>query len=396
MAYGRFSIANLYSPPTPAEALARLSENQSIFDVKKDALQQASAIATLENRKPTLDDYLATAMTLSAQRGMEFTPEMAADLSGQTLDGFLIKEAKNHPTPAFYDNLNFKDAILTNSLVDPAASFNTQLKHAGEIFATIFKGHSDGQFELGHGKYNDITLEQFNGGTIILDHSQIDGLTMQGQKIAQLWMANGSSISNLCADGTSIVKIIADADTSIQHASFKDATISMAGTMKGMTLQDVDFTGTNLCNVDLSGAKLTKVTLPAKGMHGLNLSGATLNDITLDNGKAITSPEQLTALGATFEKPSTIAFREPVAQIEHPVAKVEAARQTMNPLAQLLGNKGIDLSGISGGEQASLATVTPGKAVSEIAYEKPAPAQNEGMSMNQLLAMHAAPKGEKA
>lgn len=356
-----------------------MANDADIATLKQDALNRARAAASEQGRKPTLEDYWGIAQQTLQLRGND---RMIADLRGLTLDGFNISSAATqHATAAFYDNLNFKNAILNHCLIDPAASFNTQLQDAAQISHSTFNDHREGNtFTLGHGRYEDITLTHFQGGTVVLTGSQVHRLNMEDQRITKLDLRHGTHIDGLSARNAHIVRIDADPGTSIAHANFRGATISMAGHMHGIHLTQVDFTGANLRDVSLQDARLSHVTLPAdpQALKGLNLRGATLSDVRLENGQRVTSPAQLSALGVQVDDHTRIATGRSTAQR---VANV-------NPVQQAVAGINLSALGLTGGTPTDLSQASPGQAVAGM--DRPQnPDKSGDVSMAYLIAMRA-------
>lgn len=308
------------------------------------ALDRAQADAASKDRaRFTLEEYRLQAIKIGQENNLspaDWNPAVYANLSAgnlgdRALVGLAISEprlAKRDPHAnadfmdldadgtinPFYTNINFDGTKLSDCIVDPAASFNMALARAGEITDTTFNDQEgDARFVLGSGQYHNIALTNFKGGTVVLEGSRVEGLNIAGQQITQLSMqAHGGQkpfISGLNGDGARFVRIDGVPGAEIS-GSLRNTTISQAGNMVGMTLTNVDFSGANLNGVNLSNAHLTNVTLTAdpRANRGMDLTGATLVDVKLDNGELITSLQQLQALGINFDskKPPTITYKE--------------------------------------------------------------------------------------
>lgn len=376
--------ANAMVDDPQAVSLAR--EGDRIAQAKQDALEQArqaahDRVAQLEQerghrltekeleqlgmpQKPTLADYYSACADIGEQYGFtqeEWNPKVIANLNGQNLNGFKISEpqkqkAYNLPQEKpvvkhdyynldsdgaindFYTNVSFNEANLKNCFVEPATSFNEELARAASLDNVTFNkmGMVDGQpdkFVFGQGEYKDIKLTNVNGGALEFHGSQVDGLDMQGAKVAAIIIGDPKaqdpnktqhvSINNLNAQDAHVVNIQQAPNTKgeINHADFKNATVDAASNMQGITLRDVKFKHTNLGHVDLSGANLVNVKFKDCDTKHLDLQGATLNHVKFKeikkedlkhinmtgarlqdvsiNGHAIKSAQDLKDLGIT-------------------------------------------------------------------------------------------------
>ena len=90
--------------PAAADAKAFAAESNALFDYKREALQLAKTAAEADGRRATMTDYFIAAVKLGesksaemSARGIQWGPQVIADLSGQTLDGFQINKADMEP-----------------------------------------------------------------------------------------------------------------------------------------------------------------------------------------------------------------------------------------------------------------------------------------------------------
>ena len=352
--------------PTPAEEKADpyrplAKEADQFAQYKREALHTARLDAEKLGVQPTLDHYRKACerfgqsevgKALVDEKGQSlWRPEVYADLSGQEIKGFLISDPKLKEPEAqsahaarkmsdaydldgdgqvnaealapFYDNINLDGAALKDCIVDPATSFNDQFAKAAEITNVTFNNMQDGdKFTFGSGEYNRITLTNIKGGEIQFNDTKVNGLNMNGAKVASITMSGHTSISHLKAEDAHIVRFTSEPGAEIHHANFTGATIDMGSKLNGIVLQDVMFKETNLVGVDLSGAKLTNVKFKDCDVKDLSLHGATLTKVTFKgtdtkdlnlsgvkkledvtiNGHAIASTKDLEKLGVTFDK----------------------------------------------------------------------------------------------
>ena len=323
------ALAESAAPPSPALPEEK-NEAKALFELKENLLHQAARDAHAQNRQPTLEDYRLAAEAFAktpdgqdlADQG-KWSPKIAADLSGQNIKGFEIKEKSltsskpterkttnmwdqdgDHTINDFYTNIDFTGAKLKDCIVDPATSFNDEIAKAKSLENIKFNHMEAGDtFTFGQGHYENITLTNINGGEIDFKGSKIHGLNMEGAKATSITMDSHTSISNLHAEGAHIVTLKGAPGATLSHAHFEGATIDMASDMKGMTLNHVDFKNANLGHVDMHGAKLKNVNfegIDEAGLKGLDLSGAELHNVKI-NGKAIKSPAELKSFGVIID-----------------------------------------------------------------------------------------------
>jgi uncharacterized protein YjbI with pentapeptide repeats len=304
-----------------------------LFDFKREALQHAKSAAEAQGRMPTLEDYRLSAEALGHSRaaemekhGIQWSPQIYADLSGQTLDGFRLSsddqekalatardldlydsdgngKIDSAPISKFYDNVSFSGATIKNGFVEPATSYNDQIAQAGTIENMTFKGLKEGdQFNLGGGHYANLTCVGFDGGDVHFHGSHVDGLHIAAgpngevQKFTSITLDDHASVKHMDVSGAHIVSLTAAPGVEISHSQFKHTTIDSASHLEGTRWKDVQFENTNLCHVDMHGAQLSKVDIKNSDLHGLNLHGATIRDLTID-GKPIASAQELAAYG---------------------------------------------------------------------------------------------------
>ena len=229
----------------------------------------------------------------------------------------------------FYSNLNCTDTVFNDCTVTPANAHSDALSQArsmnGVTFDNLLSGAS---FCLGNGRksttsFTNIHITNAYGGSITVNNTNVNGMTISGNHVAELTLEKGASINGLTATA-GIVKLNGKPGTSIRDASFTNTTFSMSGRAVEMTLANVRFDGTNVQGLNLSGAMLTNVNFTRCNMEGLNLNGATLGNVMID-GVYVTSPEQLRQLGVGIDN-STQFSLSPDAKFAETQRHMEAER----------------------------------------------------------------------
>ena len=122
----------------------------------------------------------------------------------------------------------------------------------------------------------------------------------------------------------------------------------MGSKFKGATLENIKFKDTNLTHVDLSGATLNHIKFKDSDLKDVNLKGATLTNVKFKgtnlndlsgahltnvsiDGKVITSPDQLQALGI---KADGVIFNGASPEF-HAEVKKEAAQDAVNDVTKV-------------------------------------------------------------
>jgi hypothetical protein len=344
-----FSFSSLLNPKPSALAPNALQEQANTLSVfKAQALTAARDKIAKRNKEtgnqdlPTLEDYRAAFMANGdALQQMGITPNseqanrMAANLSGQTIEGFLISEPPERATTDFFNQdsdgaistfhseVNLTGASLKNCFVDPATTFNEELAEAKSLENVTFNNLADDdKFCLGNGgkstaRFKDIHITNSHGGSITLDGATVNGMTISGNHITELNLKNGASINGLTASA-GIFKLNGEAGTSVNNSNFTNTTFSLAGSAAGISFTNVTFTN----------------------ITGLDLSGATLRNVRVGDD-LITSPEQLTALGVTVDDTTTIAASTVDPSLSQPAQMAAASPSPFDMLMK--GMEGLTL-----------------------------------------------------
>lgn len=321
-------ISNLFaresrtSAPTPPPA-----PQDELFALKQNLLAQARENAT---GKPTLEDYRQACVAFAAtEQGQQlaadgkFSPKIYADLQGQDLSGFAISDpfsqSKANTRPAtdlmdldgdntisdFYTNISFLDANLKDSFVDPATSFNKEIGEAKDLTGLTFNGMAEGDvFAFNAGRYNDIKMTNINGGRIDFS-GRVDGLSIEG-KSAAITIGENAVLNHVqVSEDFRIISLDMAPGAILSNSDLQQATISMTSNVRGAVFQNVALHG----NLD-----------------GLDLSGAKLNNLTVD-GKPIVSREALASLGVTMDENTTVSASAAMVK-QYELAQIRETMQT--------------------------------------------------------------------
>ncbi len=307
-----FAHMNLPKGSSPKEigkdASPLEQQKDALFAIREHLVKQARDLAATRGTPPTLEDYRLMC------KGFEETPEgtrmvaegkwnqkVAADLSGQNLSGFFLSDPKLASAECkknqdfynqdcdnaieFYANTNLCGANLKNCYVDPATSFNDQIAKAENLEGLTFNGMKDGETFVFSGRYKNINLTNFNGGTIEFASGSVEEINISG-KCARIHMGEHSVVRDInVSDEFRILALDMQRD-SVLSGDLKQATLSMTCHFEpGATFHNVHVSG----NVD-----------------GLDLRGLNLNNFAINN-TPITSPEQLRQLGAECDATTKIS-----------------------------------------------------------------------------------------
>ena len=351
--------------PGQDENTSLKQERDEIFGYKKQAIALAQEMAAAHVRdleekagrplkqdeaaisgKATLVQYYQACVEVGKQNGLDegqWNPRVFADLSGQKLENVMFNDPrKGAPSMPeidknydgydldgdgqinsaaigeFYDNICFSKMVdgkklqaeIRNGVVDPLTSFNEPLADA-KLEGITFNNMKEGEtFKVGPGcEIKDAKMTNVKGGEFyICAGGHIDGFDISGAHAA-LTIESNASISNVTTDeNTRILNLKVEKGGMIAHANFGEATISLVSEVQGAKFQNVQFGG-NLNGVDFSNTTNIGLQLHNANLQGAVFNGASFQDATL-NGQPLTTPEQLTALGAKIDANTTIKASE--------------------------------------------------------------------------------------
>jgi uncharacterized protein YjbI with pentapeptide repeats len=96
--------ARMGNSDEPADMPSMSAEAKALFDYKRDALDMAKQMASERGSPATMTDYFIAAQRIGESRademaaqGIQWTPAVIADLSGQRIDGFEINKEELQP-----------------------------------------------------------------------------------------------------------------------------------------------------------------------------------------------------------------------------------------------------------------------------------------------------------
>lgn len=316
---------SLFGTSAAAAAPAEPDEASRLFALRRTALDLAAATARHENRQPTLADYITAAESLRGQvetQGLQWGPRVYANLSGQTIRGFLIRrEDIDAAPPEFQTNLSFERSIFDETVFRPATSYEPERSQGASFTNVTFDGMGEGdlvvlkRLENGRGgdiPYQDISFTHIQGGVITID----DGANIQGLSIAGATAhldIGRAVISRLEATDAHLLSFTAARGAQFNTVIFNGATIAGNSQLTGTVWNNATFNGTNLDSVDLSGAQLTNVSFVGAHVTNMNLSGARLNgvsfvdvDLSALQFDANTRLTNVTVNGHTFNSPEAL------------------------------------------------------------------------------------------
>lgn len=334
-----------------AAATSVASEGVQIHAIKAMVLNEVRINAGAGER-PTLEAYRQAfmqnpdvmAMVADGQIKSENLNAIAADLSGQNLNGFKLTEPKaqeefrqrqlatgrhdlydqdgNHEinvaaTSAFYDRIRLNGASLDGAWVEPASSFNDQIAKAKDRNNMTFHGLNDPNdpFVFPPGTMKDTKLTGIDGGAVTFAQgANAERVTLEGREASVQIDAN-ARVSELSTNpGFRIVNLKIEPKGELANSDLRQTLVSMSS--------------------ELTGAKLKDVQL-GENVNGLDLSGAQIQDLSIGN-RPIRSREQLAALGVTVDQNTQVTATAAFVQRAQMEAAMEAARKVSPVLGDAL------------------------------------------------------------
>lgn len=179
--------------------------------------------------------------------------------------------------------LSFDETRLYNVHFHPADTFDAYVKgEATALVSCTFDGMRDGDtVTLQGGSFTDIRFTDIRGGHIdVANGTQIKGMDISGAHAALT--IGRASIDGLNADGAHIVELKAAPGAVISNAQFNGTTIAMSSQLSGVVFNNIAITEANLEGLDLSGATLNNVTIDGQPASRalLESKGVTVDDQT--------------------------------------------------------------------------------------------------------------------
>ena len=329
------------SGPDTAAPDADIEEQSRLAGYKADALQKARETAAREKpaRAPTLTDYFKAALTIP---GLEGKAEEIADLSGQLLDGFLIRHEDIYPTvdqqkanmadakgpsvepgigalrnffdadgngtiepveiSSFYkkvqDNMRFDGTQFHNVTFQPATTLEIFNKAEGAQFANITLDGlkkdevlTIGTMETGEGRpreiFRNVRLIKDEGGTItVAANATLNVLTVEGGNTV-LIIASGAQVKQLSVKDEEI-SLNVQQNGQLFLPSFEGASFTPDSSMRGAVLRgntmDDRFYGFKNCalnGMSFEKASLSGMIFDSTDLSGVSFKGARLADCVM-------------------------------------------------------------------------------------------------------------------
>lgn len=386
------------STPEVSDPLAE--ETAAVRTLIGEAITNARTAALAEGRQPNLSDYMEAANDLSGraeQQGLAWGPRVFADLSGQRLEGFVIRQEDLYPSQeqkdlmkdvldldndqaindfyaAFQTQFSLNNAVLEGVTFKPATTFDANRAEGARFNNVTFDGMgADDQIVLGQGQYTNIHFININHGQIVVsDGANIRGLDLQGQT-ASLEIGR-AQITGLEAEGSTIVSLTATPGARITQANFNGATIEEASRLQGTVWDNGTFHGTDLRGVDFQGARLTNVQFVNCEVENLSFRGASLSNVSFTNmdlsgidftGVRITGPVFVNGVQISSERDLTAmrAAEDARAVLTPAAASVAKSAEPLNArdLGQSLYQFGKEFNEISLNQQQAAGPAGPTK-----------------------------------
>lgn len=312
-----FSLSALFSSQALADdTVGEMAQAQAaIATAKQNALELARATAQSENRQPTLTDYYQSAMTMPelGQNG-----RIIADLSGQKLDGFLIRKDDIHPEPEqgirnmrnfinadgndsveveaigkFYSDvqnyMKFDGAQFHNVTFQPATTLEIVCSAKGATYANITLDGLDkgevltiGTMETGSGRarevFSNVHLINDKGGTIrVAANATLNGLSAkQGHTVLEI--AGEGQVNQLDMKNET-VSLKAHSNSRMFMPRFDNVNFTEDSGMSGAILQGdssdrYGFIGGNMRGMKFDGADISGIIFDKVDMQNASFRDA--------------------------------------------------------------------------------------------------------------------------
>lgn len=310
---------NGLAAPAP-EAEAGLDNAQTLIgQARVDALSLARQTAEADGRQPNLTDYWHAAMQ---QPALQQNPRMIADLSGMTLDGFVIRAedlTPNAQTRAvmgdLYDldgdgqinaeavdnffreartHMNFNNVQFHNVTFQPATTLEIFAHAQGAQFANITLDGlgagetltigTNGQPGATRESYSNVRLINDQGGIIhVNSNATVNGLFLENGNTV-LEVAPGGRVNGLNVNSET-VSLQMQSMGELFLPSFDNANFTPASSMNGAIIRgnpmDASFHGFR--NSNLNGLNFDNANISGIDFQGCNLSDACFNGARLSS-----------------------------------------------------------------------------------------------------------------
>ncbi len=349
------------SPPSPllADAQAFQQQKDVLSEYKAQALANAKTMAEAQGCRPNMTHYYTAALQLgqdnAAQmqaQGIQWTPKVFANLSGQTIDGFTINKADMEPTRALQTFAYSRACDVAQAqgrdvtLVDTLQAMQ-QIKQSGEpvpqgvesmkeemdleglhlvndFFGTIehhtnfekaklcnIDSHPAGTlFRAGENGVAisegcSITNAVFDGmqpnDTLTLANGEYNNIQFKNIKGGHINVAPGTHVDGMDIRGVH-AEFSLGADAAIQNIKVnEDTRIISLNMAKGALIANSDFGQATMAMTSTFEPPATMQNCRFDGnCEGQDFSGLTLKNVVI-GGKAITQPAQLAEFGIAYD-----------------------------------------------------------------------------------------------
>lgn len=303
----------------PDESLT--NETALVHQARQTAMGLAHATAAAENRQPNLTDYWHAAML---QPELQGNPRMIADLSGMTLDGFVIRAedlTPNAQTRAvmgdLYDldgngqinveaidnffreastHMNFNNVQFHNVTFQPATTLEIFAHTQGAQFANIrldglgagetLTIGTNGQPGANRESYSNVRVINDQGGIIrVNSNATVNGLVLENGNTV-LDVAPGGRVNGLSVTSET-VSLQMQSMGELFLPSFDTANFTPASSMCGAIIRgnpmDAAFHGfrnSNLNGLNFANANISGIDFQSCDVTGAVLDGARLSNVT--------------------------------------------------------------------------------------------------------------------
>lgn len=306
------------------------NETLLIQNARETAMGLAHATAAAENRQPNLTDYWHAAML---QPELQGNPRMIADLSGMTLDGFVIRAedlTPNAQTRAvmgdLYDldangeinveaidnffreastHMNFNTVQFHNVTFQPATTLEIFAHTQGAQFANITLDGlgagetltigTSGQPGANRESYSNVRVINDQGGIIRVNgNATVNGLVLENGNTV-LDVAPGGRVNGLSVNSET-VSLQMQSMGELFLPSFDNANFTPASSMCGAIIRgnpmDAAFHGfrnSNLNGLNFANANISGIDFQSCDVTGAMLDGARLSNVTFSSDMDLTA-----------------------------------------------------------------------------------------------------------
>lgn len=329
------------SDTADAAASEGLSPAELLDGYKKEALQIARANAGIDGRPPTISDYYIACEQLGeqhehrmARQGLEWNAKIYADMRGQTLDGFLIRQGEIEPDASAQqaairlaaqqrgvspDKLALSDVYdamrQVNDLRDQQPQtpqgvqsaenfFDLDQDHTvSNFYAEASRAYEDIGLQAGFGdasfvgctfhpagtltryhtegaSYRDCTFDASQEGDVVtLKNGQYENIAFTNIQGGTIEIADGAQIHGMDITG-------AHASLTIGHASVdaltaEGARIVTLSAASGAVISNSEFSGTTIDMAsEIAGSRWQNVTFEQANLQSVDFKGTQLSNVT--------------------------------------------------------------------------------------------------------------------